>query len=221
LTKSEEEGEKKEDVRLRLLRFLQRYRITPHPSTNQAPADRFLKREPRTQWNLLYGNALAPLEKMRAKMKLHFDEHEHTKTKDELTVGANVLARVYRNKEKWTPGRIIKKRGKVMWLITVPGYDKPWTRHSNQLRFDKKASDGPPQGLPSPTPSTESVLPDATFGPTDDDVKDDAASPNDSQYTLTPKSPTPMPTARSPPHAPTEALRRTTRDRRPPKRYEP
>uniref|UniRef100_A0A914UZW7 RNA-directed DNA polymerase n=1 Tax=Plectus sambesii TaxID=2011161 RepID=A0A914UZW7_9BILA len=124
MLKSTGEGERKEDIRRRLLLFLQRYRITPHPSTDQAPAERFLKREPRTQWNLMYGDDLAPLEKARAKMKLHFDEHECTKAKDELTVGATVFARVYRGKDKWVQATIIQKKGSVMWLIKVAGSEK-------------------------------------------------------------------------------------------------
>uniref|UniRef100_A0A914UV91 RNA-directed DNA polymerase n=1 Tax=Plectus sambesii TaxID=2011161 RepID=A0A914UV91_9BILA len=108
MSKMEEEGERKEDVHLRLLKFLQRYHIVPYPLTDQAPAILFLNREPRSQWNLLYDDGLTQLKKTRKKKKLHFDKYECAKEKDELTVGADVF-----------------------------GYDKPWTRHSNQLCLDR------------------------------------------------------------------------------------
>uniref|UniRef100_A0A914VIB5 RNA-directed DNA polymerase n=1 Tax=Plectus sambesii TaxID=2011161 RepID=A0A914VIB5_9BILA len=46
MNKMEEEGGRKEDVHLRLLKFLQRYRIVPHPLTDQAPTILFLNCEP-------------------------------------------------------------------------------------------------------------------------------------------------------------------------------
>uniref|UniRef100_A0A914XA72 Integrase catalytic domain-containing protein n=1 Tax=Plectus sambesii TaxID=2011161 RepID=A0A914XA72_9BILA len=158
MLKSTGEGERKEDIRRRLLLFLQCYHITPHPLTDQAPAERFLKREPRTQWNLMYGDDLAPLEKARAKMKLHFDEHECKKAKDELTVGATVLARVYCSKENWVQATIIQKKGSVMWLVKVAGSEKLWTRHSNQLRLINKADKSVQQELAPLNDATEEML---------------------------------------------------------------
>uniref|UniRef100_A0A914WVV7 Uncharacterized protein n=1 Tax=Plectus sambesii TaxID=2011161 RepID=A0A914WVV7_9BILA len=256
MNKTEEEGERKEDVHLRLLKFLQRYRIVPHPSTDQAPAVLFLNREPRSQWNLLYDDGLAQLEKTREKMKLHFDKYERTKEKDELTVGADVLARLYLNRHKWVSGRIVRRKGKVLWLVKVSGYDKPWTRHSNQLRLDRASSndssrsastgsaprrvnDDTRDSVNFPTDLLDAVAPDDGTDDSDrprstNDADDVTAHPNDMLYTSPPESPTRSPPespSRAPPRAPASPssitaeglppLRRTTRESRPPLRYEP
>uniref|UniRef100_A0A914UTX7 RNA-directed DNA polymerase n=1 Tax=Plectus sambesii TaxID=2011161 RepID=A0A914UTX7_9BILA len=227
MLKSMGEGERKEDIRRRLLLFLQRYRITPHPSTDQAPAERFLKRELRTQWNLMYGDDLAPLEKARAKMKLHFDEHECTKAKDELTIGATFLARVYRGKDKWVQATIIQKKGNVMWLVKVAGSDRLWTRHSNQLCLIKKADKSGQQELAPLNNATEEMLhdvPDWTPDPVSNPASDPAgdtmpAPPPQSPAHAQPVEATPGDRAQA--EGPTLPPRCSNRERRPPERYVP
>uniref|UniRef100_A0A914XL54 RNA-directed DNA polymerase n=1 Tax=Plectus sambesii TaxID=2011161 RepID=A0A914XL54_9BILA len=226
MLKSTGEGERKEDIRRRLLLFLQRYRITPHPSTDQAPAERFLKREPRTQWNLMYGD-LAPLEKARAKMKLHFDEHECTKAKDELTVGATVLTCVYRGKDKWVRATIIQKKGSVMWLIKVAGSEKLWTRHSNQLRLINEADKSVQQELALLNDATEEMLydvpdwtPDSVSNPASDPASNTVqVPPPQSPAHAQPVEATPGDRAQA--EGPTPPPRRSNRERRQPERYVP
>uniref|UniRef100_A0A914WFU0 Integrase catalytic domain-containing protein n=1 Tax=Plectus sambesii TaxID=2011161 RepID=A0A914WFU0_9BILA len=227
MLKSQGEGERKEDICCQLLLSLQHYCITPHPSTDQAPAERFLSREPCTQWNLMYGDDLAPLEKARAKMKLHFDKHECTKAKDELTVGATVLTRVYRGKDKWVQATIIQKKGSVMWLIKVAGSEKLWTRHSNQLRLINEADKSRQQELAPLNDATEEMLYDVPYW-TPDSVSDPANDPaSDTVQVPPPQSPAhtqPVETTpgdRAQAEGPTPPPRRSNRERRQPERYVP
>uniref|UniRef100_A0A914WMF4 Uncharacterized protein n=1 Tax=Plectus sambesii TaxID=2011161 RepID=A0A914WMF4_9BILA len=70
-------------------------------------------------------NVYPRLIKTRKKMKLHVDKYERAKEKDKLTIGTNVLARLYLNRHKWVSGRIVGRKGKVLWLVKVSGYNKP------------------------------------------------------------------------------------------------
>jgi hypothetical protein len=198
---------------VRLIQFLQRYRLTPHPSTGCAPADLFLKRSPRSQWDMLYPTALANLKKKRLEMKEYFDR----KTKDkELSVGLHVYVRDYHGKTKWVTGVIVKREGNVKWLIKVDGYTKPWARHSNQIRH---------------APIGNDVLTDVQL-----DIAGDF--PNIANYNneqmedrenvdveltaddVTPPPPV-APLALAPPEELRQPTRRSSRERRPPDRYEP
>uniref|UniRef100_A0A914XD63 RNA-directed DNA polymerase n=1 Tax=Plectus sambesii TaxID=2011161 RepID=A0A914XD63_9BILA len=112
---------------------------------------------------------------MHAKMKLHFNEHECAKAKDELTVGATVLACIYRGKDKWVQATIIQKKGSVMWLIKAAGSKKLWTRHSNQLCLINEADKRVQQELAPLNDAAEEafhVIPDWT----PDSVSDPASN---------------------------------------------
>uniref|UniRef100_A0A914WEJ6 CCHC-type domain-containing protein n=1 Tax=Plectus sambesii TaxID=2011161 RepID=A0A914WEJ6_9BILA len=172
-------------------------------------------------------NVYPRLIKTRKKMKLHFEKYERAKEKDELTVGADVLARLYHNQHKWVSGRVVGRKGKVLWLIKVSGYDRPWTQHSNQLRLDRGSSndssrsastrsasrrvnDDTRDSVNFPTNLLDAGLQDEGTEDSDrprstNDADDVIAHPNDMLYTSPPESPTRPPSkspSRSPPRAP-------------------
>uniref|UniRef100_A0A914XQD5 RNA-directed DNA polymerase n=1 Tax=Plectus sambesii TaxID=2011161 RepID=A0A914XQD5_9BILA len=125
-----EEG--KEERKLQVLHFLQRYRLTPHPTTEEAPAELFLKQTPRSHWDLIYPSAMATMEKNRLKMKEQFDQHKKDRA---LFPGAQVLVRNFNSKRNhWVKGTIVEQLGSVKWRVQVAG-QKTCSRHSNQLRL--------------------------------------------------------------------------------------
>uniref|UniRef100_A0A914XFH5 CCHC-type domain-containing protein n=1 Tax=Plectus sambesii TaxID=2011161 RepID=A0A914XFH5_9BILA len=172
-------------------------------------------------------NVYPRLIKTRKKMKLHFHKYERAKEKDELTVGADVLARLYQNQHKWVSGQVIGRKGKVLWLIKISGYDKPWIRHSNQLRLDRGSSNDSSRSISTgsafrrvnddtrdsvnfPTDLLDAVAEDDGTEDSDrprstNDADDVTAHPKDMLYTSPPDSPTrppPESPSRAPPRAP-------------------
>uniref|UniRef100_A0A914V2V3 Uncharacterized protein n=1 Tax=Plectus sambesii TaxID=2011161 RepID=A0A914V2V3_9BILA len=180
-------------------------------------------------------NVYPRLIKTRKKMKLHFHKYERAKEKDELTVGTDVLARLYHNRHKWVSSQVVGRKGKVLWLIKVSGYDKPWTRHSNQLRLDRGSSNDSSRSASTGSASrrVNDDMRDSVNFPTDlldavaqddgtedsdrprstNDADDVTAQPNDMLYTSPPDSPTRSPSefpSQAPPRAPEPSPSATT-----------
>uniref|UniRef100_A0A914WRL3 RNA-directed DNA polymerase n=1 Tax=Plectus sambesii TaxID=2011161 RepID=A0A914WRL3_9BILA len=218
--------------RVRLLRFLQRYRQTPHPSTGHAPAELFLKRSPRSQWDMLYPTALANLKKKRLDMKTYFDKK--TKGK-ELSIGSQVVIRAYHSKDKWVKGVIVERQGAVKWLVKVDDYNKPWARHSNQIRRVPTENDVSPDielEVLGASPRIDNDVNghvedrenDDTFISLNNDETDASsyvADDGPSREHSMPPAPPVEPSVSDSPQEPQQPLCRSTRERRPPKFYKP
>lgn len=125
-------GGGEEGTEVRALKYLQRYRITPHPATDKAPAELFLGRTPRSQFDLLFPVDMHNLEREKEKRKLHGERGEEEK----ITVGAAVLIREYKDGQRagWLRGTVVGRQGKVIWLVKPLDREDVWRRHTNQLR---------------------------------------------------------------------------------------
>ena len=139
------------DIGKKIANFLLSYRNTVHSTTNETPAKLFLGRNLRTRLDLLKPDVKKTV--TDSQMKVTFSS---TKGKDrEFKVGQSVIARDYRDKEKWIPGRIEERIGPLMYKVDT-GSNYLWRRHADQLRESNL-------GLMS---DTQSVMPTETILPT-------------------------------------------------------
>ena len=79
-----------EPLETKLARFLFKYRITPHATTTQSPAEMLLGRRPRSILDLLHPDTATQVHKSQARQKLNHDRHVRERT---FTVGDRVYVR--------------------------------------------------------------------------------------------------------------------------------
>ena len=106
----------KSDFHQVLSAFLLRTRITPHSTTNKAPAELFLKRSLRTRFDLLRPSAEEQVMMRQSMQKTYHDQHSRSR---EFVVGQRVLARNFRAGQRWLPGIITERRGPLSYLVQL------------------------------------------------------------------------------------------------------
>ena len=119
--------------------FLLLYRTTPNKALaqNQSPAEVLMGRKLRTTFSAMIPRKAEP------------EAVQHPRLKIPLQLGTKVYARDYRAKEEnWTAGKIVKRRGKVIYDVAVD--NEVWVRHRNQLRprHNDDSTDGNSAQLP-------------------------------------------------------------------------
>ena len=104
------------------------YRNTPHCTTGVCPSDIIFKRKIRTrlsQMNPLWPNR--ECDKLIAE-----NTTNKPNVKRYFSPGEAVWARAYGDSEKWAPGRVTARRGKVLYDVQLE--DRSASRHVDQLR---------------------------------------------------------------------------------------
>ena len=114
----------------RLSNFLLTYRSAPHATTNQTPCSLFLKREVRTRFDLMRPDSESQVSAKQALQKLAHDSHAKNR---ELTVGQEVMARNYRDGDKWMPGTVVERKSPLSYTVQMES-GTLWRRHIDQLR---------------------------------------------------------------------------------------
>ena len=106
-----------------------KYRITPHTTTGQCPAELLMKRPIRSQLDLARPNLKARVQdKQRAQAETH--KHAHLR---EFQIQDAVYARNYARGPQWLPGRVIVKTGPVSYKVELTD-GRVWKRHVDQIR---------------------------------------------------------------------------------------
>ena len=113
----------------RLTRFLFRYRLTPHTTTDYSPAEMLMGRRPRSHIDLLHPDIGKKVEERQQK--------QISSTSNRVTrifkVRDKVFARDFRsNKLKWLPGEIVKVSGASSYHVKIA--QGVIRRHVNSLR---------------------------------------------------------------------------------------
>ena len=114
----------------RLANFLLTYRSTPHATTNRAPCTLFLQRQLRTRFSLLHPSREKQVTKKQFEQVSHHDQHAKPR---QFCVGQTVMARNYRQGQKWVQGVLTKQLGPLTYLVQVD-QGQMWKRHVDQLR---------------------------------------------------------------------------------------
>ena len=130
LMKLKDEGTYKESLQI----FLFSYRTTPCASlpNGRFPAENFLGRKLRSILTELHPRTIEHDTRRSGTMEKQFNRHHGARSRH-FQNGDLVFVRDYRpGSIKWTPGQIFRRRGRVLYDISVER--KLWRRHVNQVR---------------------------------------------------------------------------------------
>lgn len=121
----------------RLNRFLLRYRNVPHATTRVAPAVLLMKRQLRTDLDLLKPRKTKDTVHLKQQVQV---QQRQTKANERVFCpGDNVLARNYNRGPKWVPATVLAQTGPVSYTVqTTEGI--VWRRHTDQLLAGETAS---------------------------------------------------------------------------------
>nr|XP_006823369.1 PREDICTED: uncharacterized protein K02A2.6-like [Saccoglossus kowalevskii] len=125
---------KQGDIKTRVLRFLFRYRSSPHCVTGATPAKLSMNRELRTHLSLVHPDFRSKVISKQATQKLYHDKHVKSRVFD---IHDNVLVLNYSGRgNRWLPGVIVEITGPVLYKIQL-GDDRIVRRHVDRIRIRK------------------------------------------------------------------------------------
>ena len=123
-------GEKDEpSIHRRLSDFLFSYRSTPHATTAITPSELFLKRQLRTQFDLLKPSTKGAVEARQAAQKANHDQHSRFRS---FAIGTSVMVKDFRHSQQWIPGTIVQNLGPLTYQVDV-GDGQLLKRHIDHL----------------------------------------------------------------------------------------
>ena len=114
------------DLETRLHRLLFSYRMTPSTATGKSPAQLLFKRQPRSEFDRMIPGSSKP-EVLRKEINSGESKKARTFEEDDP-----VWVKNFNGGEKWIPGTILKKLGKVNYHVIIDK-DKKVHRHVDQL----------------------------------------------------------------------------------------
>ena len=107
-------------IQTKLSRFLMSYRTTTHTTTEETPAEMFLRRPIRTTLDLLKPNLEDKITQKQDSQK-RFHDNAGNKMR-EFTLGQYVLVENLRNTTpKWISGKVIAKTGPLSYKVEIDG----------------------------------------------------------------------------------------------------
>ena len=234
---------KKDSLNTRLSRFLFKYRLTPHSSTGVSPAELMLGRKLRSQLDLLKPNSTKAADDANDCEEVAQDRRATRSFRE----GDCVYARNYSTGPKWLPGKVVGVVGSVLYQVKLKD-GRVQRRHIDQLRsrladtgdiarsVDTELDSGPQLTNGGPTdqgtvtdfqdsdPPADSTIrpePEVTTEPPPAEPRpetDELVPNSESNSNIIPESSEELSEPRTG-SQPTN-LRRSTRTRQPPQRYE-
>ena len=105
-------------LNIRIARFLLVYHTTPHATTEMRPDELFLRRRLRSRLTLTQPCLSARVEKHQLQQKHTHDSLRPLRT---FTIEAPVWVRNQRGLKQWVPGKIVRQKGPVTYLVQVGG----------------------------------------------------------------------------------------------------
>ena len=114
----------------RLPRFLFRYRMTSHTSTQVSPAELMFGRKLRSHLDLLRPSTGRTVRQAQDQQKKNHDVRSQSRS---FVIGESVYARNYGQGSKWLPGSVIETEGSVLFRVCLTD-GRIICRHVDQLR---------------------------------------------------------------------------------------
>ena len=111
------EGMKKTDgdIETRLTRFLFQYRITPHSTTGQSPAELLMSRKPRSHLDMMLPDLTSRVQGKQSSQKAVHDHHARERNFD---IAQDVFVRQIRQgRVNWKPGTIVAVNGPLSYTV--------------------------------------------------------------------------------------------------------
>ena len=122
----------------RLSRFLFRYCMTPHTSTQVSPAELMFGRKLRSHLDLLRPSTGRTVRQVQDQQKKNHNVRSQSRS---FVIGESVYARNYGQGSKWLPGLVIETEGSVLFRVRLID-GRIICRHVDQLR-SRIGADGP------------------------------------------------------------------------------
>ena len=116
-------------VETKLARFLFQYRLTPHSTTGQSPAELLLGRQPCAHLDQLAPNLHAQVQHKQLKQKICHDQNSRPQT---FEIGDPVFIRNFTRGPPWLPGTVLKTQGPRTFGIKLTD-GRVWRRHVNHI----------------------------------------------------------------------------------------
>lgn len=115
----------------KVLKFLTRYRATPHTTTGLTPSELLLGRKIRTHLDLLFPSLYDSVSDSVTRQKINYD---NKCTDREINVNDKVFVRNYSTHgDNWVPGIVMAKTGPVSFQVKTKEQNVI-RRHANQLK---------------------------------------------------------------------------------------
>lgn len=120
------------DLEDKISLFLMQYRTTPNCTTGQSPADLFLNRHVRTRLDFVHPDVTVAVRRKQYLQKFHHDKRSVERSFSEKD--AVYLRNTTGKGNKWVPGVIVKQTGPVSYNVQGQDTDGTFRRHCDQLR---------------------------------------------------------------------------------------
>ena len=215
----------------RLSKFLLRYRITPHSSVGSSPAELMWGRTLRSKLDLLRPDIEQRAQQAADRQKMAHDSHSFQR---QFAVNETVYARNYGSGPRWLSGTVVGLQGTAMYRVRLLD-NREIVRHIDQLR--PRVSSGETESsretgvgdtwTTGGATNTQTGEPEsAEAGPTSVEASGAQPQPpaeetgDSDQTTDDPPAEPPDTQDGSGERTPTSDVRRSTRTRQPPARYE-
>jgi hypothetical protein len=117
-------------IETKIARFLLKYRITPHTTTGQSPSELLMKRQIRSQLDLVRPNLTQRVQDKQCGQAKHHDKTAKDRT---FEIGDKVFARNYARGPQWLSGSVTVKLGPVWYQVELSD-GRVWKRHVDQVR---------------------------------------------------------------------------------------
>ena len=198
----------KGSLEVRLSRFLFKYRVTPQATTGIAPAELLMGRRLRTHLDLLFPTVRERIQRKQREQKGSCGRHPHTKS---YQPGDRVMSRNFADGHSWVQGTVLEGDGTTAVRVRLDD-GRIWRRHLDHVtprqvvgEPEEQASQESPRVPPESDPLT---TPDggSSIGPTPE--RGETPEQRQDQEEM------PLPTAEP------EGLRRSSRIRHPPDRFQ-
>ena len=190
----------------RIAKFLFHQRLTPHTSTGNSPAELLMGRRPRSLLDVVRPDLSKTVRQHQESQKCQHDRHAKTR---QFSMGDTVFIRNFSQRyphPTWLSGETVSVCGPVSYTVRLSD-QRTVRRHVDHIR---RRPSTPPSDRPSTPPSDSTPHPtdptSAEFDSIEDDVCEDVGLPVGAPVQV----PTPAP-----------QLRRSSRPKRPPDRYQP
>ena len=118
----------KVDVQAEIIKFLQRYRTTPHSTRGRSPSELIFGCTIRTTLNLLKPQVETQVLKQQSRS---IQNHDRTARDREFAVGQPVFTRQYLGPRKWVGSVISRRIGPLLYDVQIR--DQIISKHSSQL----------------------------------------------------------------------------------------
>jgi hypothetical protein len=189
-------------IQERLSKFLFKYRITPHATTEIAPCELLMRRKLRSSLDLLFPAVQQRVEDRQAKQKA---QHDGQTPRREFKVSDKVYVENFPSKNpRWIPGTVVKVTGPLSYKVELTNgahvrrhVDNVRRRDENEREKENSNRESNPPMLLGPQLSSESDTAETPENPSTGEQREPQVSE---------QNPNPAP-------------RRSNRVRNPPERY--